>query len=72
MIAEIRPHNDLIASILIRAEKDYYYDEDMRSEIDDFLMSGWFEDIVEELELDIDETRKAIVEGWGIKRRRGC
>lgn len=63
------PYVNLVAAVIVQAERDYAYKEDMRSEIETFLKSEGFTVICGHLGVQIKEVKTAVREGWGMDVR---
>lgn len=65
------PAMNLVATILVQAERDYHYEKMLRWEIGQFLKSEWFETICDVMGFDTEKTKKAIKEGHGLYCQTG-
>ena len=66
------PIMNLVATILVQAERDYHYEKMLRWEISRFLQSGWFQTICETMDFDVKKTREAIKGGHGLYCQDGA
>jgi len=59
------PEGQLLLSILIQAERDYANGQ--RLDVEEFLKIKWFGLICDYLNLSLEETREAIINGEGLQ-----